>query len=78
LNPGAFVIPGVLDRNAGIIGEVKNVGYLSFTKQLRDYAAYAEANKYKFILTTRQRTQFTNPLQTAIDTGRIIWRQLKW
>jgi hypothetical protein len=34
--------PDVLDRNAGVIGEVKNVASLSYTSQLRDDVLYAQ------------------------------------
>ena len=54
--------------------EVKNVGKLSFTRQLRDYHKYAtsQPDKLDFILWTRPDTKLSGPLKRAIDNGDII------
>lgn len=54
--------------------EVKNVRRLSFTKQLRDYAAYTQGKEIPFFLVTRPGTKLSGPLQRAIDDGLIIHR----
>jgi hypothetical protein len=67
-----YRIPDVLNREARLIGEVKNVGSLSYTNQLRDFAAYAQQQGFRFELTVRQGTQLSGPLQQAVDAGDII------
>jgi len=59
-----------------VIGEVKNVGSLSYTKQLRDFAAYAQQQGYTFELWVRPSTQLSGPLQQAVKFGRITLRFL--
>lgn len=53
------------------LSEVKNVGKLSFTRQLRDYLAYAMEKGLSFNLYTRPNTKLSNPLRDAIDTGHV-------
>jgi hypothetical protein len=65
----AYRIPDEL--NATTLGEVKNVGSLSYTSQLRDFAAYAQQNGLAFNLYVRGSTTFSGPLQQAIDSGQI-------
>ena len=74
----AFRVPDVLDEAAMIIGDVKNVGRLSFTRQLRDFTAFAKARDFTFELTVRagDGTRLSGPLQQAIDAGDIVLRQL--
>jgi hypothetical protein len=72
----AYRIPDVLDHSAGIIGEVKNVGSLSYTSQLRDFAAYADTNGYSFELYVRPTTELSAPLQEAVSNGDIVLRYL--
>ena len=45
---------------------------LSYTTQLRDYAAYASQHRYRFELTVREGTNLSRPLQQAVDAGDII------
>jgi RHS repeat-associated protein len=71
-----YRIPDVLDHAARIIGEVKNVGRLSFTNQLRDFAAYAAQHGYTFELTVRATTELSGPLQQAVAQGQIVLRFL--
>ena len=55
-----------------MLGEVKNVKSLSYTRQLRDFAAYAEQQELRFELTVRQGTQLSCPLQREVDAGKIV------
>ncbi len=71
-NPGSYRIPDMLDHGAQIIGEVKNVGRLSYTSQLRDFASYAQANGYDFHLWVRSTTQLSGPLSAEVANGNII------
>ena len=59
-----------------MIGEVKNVGRLSYTNQLRDFAAYAQQQRYTFELWVRPTTPLSGPLQLAVGEGQIILRFL--
>jgi hypothetical protein len=67
-----YRIPDVLDHDLNIIGEVKNVGSLSYTNQLRDFSSYAQANGYTFQLMVRSTTQLSGPLQQAVNAGDIM------
>jgi hypothetical protein len=51
--------------------EVKNVQSLSFTKQLRDYSAFAQQNGLQFNLYVRPTTTLSGPLQSAVSNGEI-------
>jgi hypothetical protein len=65
------------DRLTGTtIEEVKNVKYLAFTQQLRDYLAHAENNDLTFILHARPETTYSGPLQQLIDAGQIKLRYI--
>ncbi|NOY57003.1 MAG: hypothetical protein GXP34_13610, partial [Actinobacteria bacterium] len=63
----SYRIPDEL--NAMVLGEVKNVGSLSYTNQLRDFAVYAQQEGLTFNLYVRGSTQLSGPLQTAVDVG---------
>jgi len=52
--------------------EAKNVKRLSFTKQLRDYSAYAKSKNLDFILRTPKGTKLSGPLKKAIANGDIF------
>jgi RHS repeat-associated protein len=65
----AYRIPDEL--NSSVLGEVKNVSRLSYTNQLRDFAAYAGGNGLQFNLYVRGGTQLSGPLQQAVDAGGI-------
>ena len=67
----AYRIPDELNDAEKIIGEVKNVDYQPFTRQLRDYAAFAKKYGYSFRLYVRQATELSTPLQDAVDDGAI-------
>jgi hypothetical protein len=54
-----------------VLSEVKNVGRLSYTQQLRDFAAYAAENRLRFDLYVRAGAELSGPLQEAIKAGLI-------
>lgn len=56
------------------LSEVKNVQSLSYTSQLRDYAAFAQQQGLSFDLYVRQGAQLSGPLQQAISSGAINLR----
>lgn len=47
------------------VSEVKNVGKLSYTQQLRDDVDYARANGLRFDLYVRRNTKLSGPLVRA-------------
>ena len=53
LASGKLRRPDILDHGAHVLGEVKNVKKLSYTKQLHDYIDWAKANGYKVKLYVR-------------------------
>jgi len=66
---GQIRIPDGL--NATTLTEVKNVGTLSYTQQLRDFTTYSQANGLDFQLWVRPTTKLTGPLQQAVANGHI-------
>ncbi|MDE2127794.1 MAG: hypothetical protein KGJ62_14530 [Armatimonadetes bacterium] len=75
---GGYRIPDELDRIASVIGEVKNVKSLSYTKQLQDYYAWAAANKYALRLYIRagKGTVLSPALQAMERAGEIVVRRV--
>lgn len=71
----AFRIPDGL--NATTLSEVKNVGRLSLTNQLRDFAWFARESGLNFELFVRPTTQLSGPLQQFIRDNGVILRILK-
>ncbi|HEY2579826.1 MAG TPA: putative toxin, partial [Streptosporangiaceae bacterium] len=65
----AYRIPDAL--NDTTLTEVKNVGNLSYTSQLQDFSAYAQANGLDFNLVVRSDTVLSGPLQELVDSGQI-------
>ncbi|GAA3819456.1 hypothetical protein CSO01_05480 [Cellulomonas soli] len=65
----SYRIPDELTSTA--LGEVKNVANLSYTNQLRDFAAYAEQEGMGFNLYVRDSTTLSGPLQDAVSAGQI-------
>jgi hypothetical protein len=57
-----------------VLSEVKNVGSLSYTQQLRDFAAYAGQNGLRFDLWVRPTTQLSGPLADEVARGAINLR----
>jgi hypothetical protein len=72
----AYRVSDALNHSARVISEVKNVGALSYTSQLRDFASYASSNGYRFELWVRPTTQLSGPLQQAVSSGDIMLRFL--
>jgi hypothetical protein len=70
----AYRIPDVLDHVAQVIGDVKNIGSLSYTSQLRDFASYAQTNGYQFQLWVRPTTELSGPLSAQVANGNILLR----
>jgi hypothetical protein len=68
---GQTRIPDGLTREA--LSEVKNVKSLSYTRQLRDYASFAEQTGRRFDLYVRPGTgtRLSGPLVDAINAGKI-------
>jgi hypothetical protein len=67
-------IPDGLTRT--VLSEVKNVRHLSYTRQLRDFAAHAAANRLRFDLYVRPSTTLSRNLQKAVDAGIINLRYI--
>ena len=58
-----YRIPDFLSKEYKLIGEVKNVKQLSYTKQLKDYMLYAEREGYTFFLQIRKTTKLSSTLK---------------
>ena len=54
-----------------VLSEVKNVGSLSFTQQLRDLSLFAQGAGLRFDLYVRPTTQLSGPLAGAVESGSI-------
>ncbi len=79
LTGAAFRVPDGLNRAARIISEVKNwnpARVMDFTRQLRDFAAYAKLNGYRFDLWVNRGQLMTPDLLNAIERGWINIRIL--
>jgi Restriction endonuclease fold toxin 7 len=59
---------GIVD---GVLTEIENVAFLSFTQQLRDYAAFASANGLRFELWVPATTQLSGPLAREVASRAI-------
>jgi RHS repeat-associated protein len=77
-DPNRKRIPDAYDLDAGTLTEVKNVKNLSFTRQLRDYAAIARRDGLTFTLKVGGYTRLSGPLQAAINSGLIQLVRLFW
>ncbi len=66
---GRIRIPDGLTNT--VLSEVKNVGSLSYTQQLRDFASHASVNGLRFDLWVRPVTQMSPRLMDAIESGAI-------
>ncbi len=71
-------IPDILNEKKKIIGDVKNVKKLSYTRQLRDFNTYATEKGYKMIVRVRSNTQLSGALQRAVKEHKIIIKYLPW
>ena len=66
-----YRIPDGLDFTNKVLTEVKNYsGTLSYTRQLRDFVDWSQANGFTMQLITNA-TSFSGPLQKVIDSGLI-------
>jgi len=72
---GRVRIPDGITRST--LSEVKNVGKLNFTQQLRDYIDIAISRGLRFDLFDRPTTQRSGPLQRAIEDGLINRRDIE-
>lgn len=52
-----------------MLGAVKSLSNLSYSNQLRDFAAYAQQEGLQFKLYVRGSTTLSGPLQAAVDSG---------
>ena len=68
---GSDRIPDSLDRFNNVLNEVKNVAYQGLTKQLKDYAKYANDAGMQFNLYVAPYTKLSQPLQNMINDGSI-------
>jgi RHS repeat-associated protein len=66
---GQIRIPDALTEST--LTEVKNVGSLSYTQQLRDFTTYSQVNGLDFRLYVRPSSQLSGPLQQAITNGQV-------
>jgi RHS repeat-associated protein len=72
----AYRIPDMLSEAQRLLVEVKNVGYLAYTTQVRDFALWAAQQNYAFELVVRPSTTLSGPLQQAVSSGSVIIRTL--
>jgi hypothetical protein len=56
---------------------VRSLRLLYYTRQLRDYTAYAQQNGYRFDLYVRTSTRLSGPLQQAVAARVITIRYLR-
>jgi hypothetical protein len=54
-----------------VLSEVKNVGSLSYTQQLRNFTQFSLDNGLRFDLYVRPGAELSGPLQDAIDSSFI-------
>jgi RHS repeat-associated protein len=66
-----FRIPDLLDKANKVLADAKNVSRLSMSNQLRDFAAYAQANGYQLVIGVRTGTVLSKPVQALVDSGLI-------
>jgi RHS repeat-associated protein len=66
---GSGRIPDFINANRDFF-EVKNVGYLSYTRQLQDFVALQESDNPLTIF-VRGSTRISGPLQDAADAGKL-------
>jgi hypothetical protein len=69
---GVTRFPDAFDKDTNVLDEVKNVQSLSYTQQLRDYAAFTQQNGGTFNLYVRPSTRMSGPLWDAINSKQII------
>jgi RHS repeat-associated protein len=72
-----YRVPDVLNGRLKIIGDVKNVQYLSMTPQLQDYLLFAQANGYQFQLIIRSDTILSSSVVNSVASGAITVIRMK-
>ncbi|GEL96433.1 putative toxin [Cellulomonas composti] len=65
----AYRIPDEL--NSSVLGEVKNVGSLGYSSQIRDFHTYAVTNDLEFVLYVRPSTVFRGQLAQLEKYGGV-------
>ena len=70
---GRMRFPDEINKVSGVITEIKNVKYQGWTRQLKDYSAYAKSQGYDFVLKVRpgQETQNSRHLLQAERDGLV-------
>ena len=66
-----YRVPDILNHGLRLIGDVKNVQYLSYTSQVRDVVAYGLREGYKIEFVVRTSTVLSRPLQVLEQQGVI-------
>ena len=56
-----------------IIGEVKNVSYLRYTRRIQDFVYYAMTEGYTFQLWVRPTTRLSGHIKALVDMGVEKW-----
>ena len=56
----------------GVLEEVKNVAYLRYTNQIKDFVQFSQENNLKLIIYTRSTTVIAPPLRPLIENQTII------
>jgi len=74
---GNLRIPDLIDRQAHIVGEVKNRGYVSYSRQLRDLVEFAAAqgDDWSVVIAVREDTRLSMPVWDLVAQGRITLNQ---
>jgi len=52
--------------------EVKNVSYLSYTSQVKDFLLYSESKGLSFELVVRENTVLSNTIRSLVTEGRVV------
>lgn len=69
-NTAKYRIPDQLTETALI--EVKNVQYLRYTNQIKDFHLYTKSQGLDFIIKIRPGAKLAQQLQDLVDLGEII------
>ena len=76
---GTMSIPDFVDRTERLIVEVKNVSYLSYTRQINDMAQWAKANNYGPLqLWVREGATISSNVYKAQEQGLLVLRPFTW
>lgn len=69
---GRSRIPDGINHKTKVLTEVKNVHYLSYTRQLRDLSTWARRNGYRLDLWVRRTTKLSEPLLEEVNSRKSI------